>query len=330
MLEEATAKKLTLEELNDRCEALMDMCAATWVRDKTVGLQGGYSAAVTALQALLTRVQKNLADHTEFVRAREAFDAWLSRAQGTVQDCSGVGDAAQTADHLETIKLVSQRLTEGQLLLSQAQEAFARAIDVAPVDQQSGLREEVARLRTNWDQFNLDLASVQAQLKATQVRWEDFAESQARLEKWLTNTESALSEAQDSRGELGEIKTSLERIKHLAIEIEAKGEDVAELNTAGEELAAWAPRAAVLGAVTELRLRWEALTSLVKSRRDSVEREISEYCAYHQRLQETEKWLLQISFQLMAHNSLYITSREQTQEQVSAHESLLGNFIIID
>ena len=40
-------------------------------------------------------------------------------------------------------------------------------------------------------------------------------------------------------------------------------------------------------------------------------------------MQETERWLLQISFQLMAHNSLYITTREQTQQQLEQHETLL-------
>ena len=40
-------------------------------------------------------------------------------------------------------------------------------------------------------------------------------------------------------------------------------------------------------------------------------------------MQETEKWLLQISFQLMAHNSMYITTREMTQQQLDQHEQLL-------
>jgi len=114
----------------------MDMCAVTWVRDKTVGLQGSYTATLTALQSLLARVEKSLADHTDFLKAKESFDEWLNRAHGTVQDCNGVGDAAQTSDRLETIKLVSQRLTEGQLLLTQTQDAFARAVDAAPGDQQ--------------------------------------------------------------------------------------------------------------------------------------------------------------------------------------------------
>jgi nesprin-1 len=54
-----------------------------------------------------------------------------------------------------------------------------------------------------------------------------------------------------------------------------------------------------------------------------------EYTAYHQSLQDTEKWLLQISFQLMAHNSLYITNREQTQEQISQHEVYLVSFCFL-
>jgi nesprin-1 len=40
-------------------------------------------------------------------------------------------------------------------------------------------------------------------------------------------------------------------------------------------------------------------------------------------MQETEKWLLQISFQLMANNSLFITSQEQTEQQLSEHQLLL-------
>lgn len=50
---------------------------------------------------------------------------------------------------------------------------------------------------------------------------------------------------------------------------------------------------------------------------------MAEHAAYQQAIQDTEKWILQVSFQLMAHNSLYITNRAQTQEQISAHQALL-------
>ena len=50
-----------------------------------------------------------------------------------------------------------------------------------------------------------------------------------------------------------------------------------------------------------------------------LEDEIKDYSAYHQALQDTEKWILQTSFHLMAHNSIYITTREQTEEQINKH-----------
>ena len=56
----------------------------------------------------------------------------------------------------------------------------------------------------------------------------------------------------------------------------------------------------------------------------STEKEIEESNKYSQSLQEVEKWLLQMNFQLMAHNSLYITSRDQTKEQIEHHEDLMG------
>jgi len=40
-------------------------------------------------------------------------------------------------------------------------------------------------------------------------------------------------------------------------------------------------------------------------------------------IQETEKWILSTSFQLMTQNSLSITNEEQTEAQMEAHEALL-------
>jgi hypothetical protein len=56
----------------------------------------------------VSKVQKNLSDHTEFMNAKEEFEVWLKRAQGTVQSCEGVGDEAATKDKLETIRVKFQ------------------------------------------------------------------------------------------------------------------------------------------------------------------------------------------------------------------------------
>merc|ERR1712106_877405 len=73
----------------------------------------------------------------------------------------------------------------------------------------------------------------------------------------------------------------------------------------------------------EVEKRLEQNSKRCQEIKGHIETEVEDYNSYPQNMQETEKWLLQISFQLMAHNSLYITTREQTQQQLEQHEQLL-------
>lgn len=115
------------------------------------------------------------------------------------------------------------------------------------------------------------------------------------------------------------------RYKHIHEEVESRRPDLEHLMEEGEDLGKCAGKEDVQRETKALESRWEKLNEECKARRASVEREIQEHSTYQQSLQETEKWLLQISFQLMAHNSLYITNREQTQEQIVQHDALLSD-----
>ena len=117
LMAEAAQLKGALEELSDACEVLMELAAVSWVRDRTVQLQSAYSALLTTVQGLVSRAQKNLSDYTEFVKAKAELESWLQRSHGTVQSCRGVGDQAWLRDKMDTVQLVTNRMTEGELNL---------------------------------------------------------------------------------------------------------------------------------------------------------------------------------------------------------------------
>lgn len=325
LLEEAIAKKSVLEELNDRCENLMELSACSWVRDQTVQLQSKYSNLLTAIQGLVSNVEKNLSDHTEFQKAKKELQSWLETAHGSVQDCIGVGDIPSIKDKLETIKLVTTRMTEGHHLLSVLQDAFSKAINNTPADKQNSLRESMTTLRESWDQLKMDLNSITAQLKGSLSRWEDFNDSKTRMEKWIVETEESLKHKTDTKGELGEMKTLLERFKHIQDEITGKKPEIEHLKTEATELSSWVKNPSVLESARVIESKCDALNAHCLALKNQLESEINDYNSYHQSLQDTEKWLLQISFQLMAHNSLFITNREQTEEQLAQHAVLLDD-----
>lgn len=324
LLEKIVTQKAQMEQANDFCEILTEQSACTWVRDETVQLQGLYTNLLTSAQSLVSKIEKNLSDHTEFLKAKKDLENWLFTAHGTVQDCIGTGDEKFIKDKLETIRLVSTRMTEGQHLLSILQEAFSTAINTAPSEKQDGLREDMTTLRNSWDQLNMDITSVQAQLKAALTRWDDYNDSKGKMESWLTDMEQTLKAIPNTKGEIGEMKTLLERYKNLQLEIVNKQSDLNRLQSEAAELGTWSKQVPVVENVHKLQNRYQKLADACKTSKGQLEAEMQDYNVYHQSLQDTEKWLLQVSFHLMAHNSLYITNREQTEEQIGQHEVLLS------
>lgn len=73
-----------------------------------------------------------------------------------------------------SFQLVSTRMTEGQHLMSVMQDVFTKAINTTPAAQQETLREDMTYLRNSWEQLNIDLNSVMAQLKVKHFSVNEF------------------------------------------------------------------------------------------------------------------------------------------------------------
>lgn len=156
-------------------------------------------------------------------------------------------------------------------------------------------------------------------MKGAVNRWEEFSETVTRTERWLTGVGDLLKDYPQSRGEVGEMKTLVERIKSHQMELERKKADLDHLRSEATELAAWAGNFDTIRTVDDLQVKWDQLASIAQNYRHRLDEEVVDYNSYHQALQDTEKWILQTSFHLMAHNSMYITTRQQTDEQTKKH-----------
>lgn len=207
------------------------------------------------------------------------------------------------------------------------QEVFTKALNNTLAAEREALVNAMEELRNSWNSLNIDLNSVIAHLKSLQARWEENNEAKDNLEKWLSSLECKVTEKHDFRADVGEMKTLLERLNHMINEIDEKEADFNHVITETEELSKFCKNNHLNADIKQLKTRKNILKEKTLKRKDSLENEISQHSNYLQALQESEKWLLQISFQLMAHNSLYITNRKQTQEQIKHHQVLLNEII---
>lgn len=220
--------------------------------------------------------------------------------------------------HVSFFQSLSNRLPEGQHLLAMVQDSYNKAMDTVPTDKQDALRDQMTTLRSDWDTLNLNVKEKLADARRTQNSWTEFLANKQRMEQWLAETEKALEPKPDTKGELSEMKTLLERYKALKADIGRKSVDLESLANDAKDLNADQDEIRIL------QSKWDKVNNDCNSRINDIEAEIDDCSSYHQSLQEVEKWLLQISFQLMAHNSLYISDRQQTLEQIKQHEALLG------
>lgn len=203
------------------------------------------------------------------------------------------------------------------------QESFTKSSNYLPKNKQDEIINEITNIRSEWDTIVVKIGASLYNLKASINRWNALLENKIRLNNWLQEKETILQSVPKGNGESSEMKTSLDRLKYLESEIAQKNLEVDDIV---EEMKYFAPLGAPDEDKEKLEIivqRFNALKQKCASQIADFETEIAEYAAYQHQLQDIEKWLLQISFQLMAHNSLYISNYEQTKEQIAQHESLL-------
>ena len=326
LFKEIVKQKYDMESLNDKCEILMEYSYSTDVRDRTVNIQTAFTNLYTLMQSVVSKAEQGMSDHTDFNKSKTEFEEWYNIANGNLQDnANASGSEKVLKQRLEVIKGISSRMTEGQHLLNCSSESLSKVMTSTDSEKVEEMKVSLSDMRKMLDQLNVNLSRETSLLKASLQKWEVYNASIEEITSWLNDTDENLKENPQSNGLLGEMKTSLQRIKYVDEELQKKMECIKKLKSESSDFAKDIDEGKVADELTEIETRLNACNIRCQQIRESVEKEIDEYNCYNTKMQETEKWLLQISFQLMAHNSLYITTREMTQQQLEQHEKVIDD-----
>ena len=324
LFKEMVKQKYDMESMNDKCEVLMEYSYLSEVRERTVSMQSAFTNLYTTMQTQMTKNEQGQSDHTDFNKAKSEFDDWYDIAHGTMQDNANLsGSEDFTRKQLESVKGISSRLTEGQHLLNCASDSLTKILTSTEVETVEEFKANISDMRKSLDQLGMDVSKTLTTLKNSIQRWDLHNSSVEELAAWLQETETRIVTEPITNGMLGEMKTSLQRTKYIEEEICKKSDGLKKMMSEATELATLSGDPSVSEKTLDLEKRLTALQLKCESCKTAIEKEIEVYNSYNQSMQETEKWLLQISFQLMAHNSMYITTREMTQQQLDQHEQLL-------
>ena len=325
LLKQANAQRYEMENLNDKCEVLMDFSACCHVRDLTVNAQAAYSNLYTTVQGMFSRAEKSVTDFSDFFIARDNFEEWYNKASGTMSDYSSV-DASrnQLQTNLTETRNVIALATEGQHLLNCITEAFSQIAPTSPDEEVRKMRDIIKDLKSKYETLNVDLTKNMSALQRAIQRWNDFDKGTNKIKDWINDKTNEIQALPPSKGEIGEMKTRQERLVSVCNDILKEHNNLETLNTEAAFLAKVSSDRSGIETVKNLKDKLSKLEVECKSCKEHLQKEVDDYSHYHQLVQNIEKWLLQMSFQLMAHNSLYISTKEQAIEQMHQHDSLMN------
>ncbi|XP_037575542.1 muscle-specific protein 300 kDa [Dermacentor silvarum] len=144
------------------------------------------------------------------------------------------------------------------------------------------------------------------------------------LKASLQEVEESLKERPVSGGDLVQIRCLVEQYKHTARNLDDHKQKLKELRVEASELAEKTDGGEVLPVLQEMAKQLESLQKKCQATLDSLESELHDAQSYQKALQEAEKWLLQMSFPVMAQHSLQVLNKQQTQEQLDKYKGILA------
>lgn len=271
------------------------------------------------------KAEKRQAEQTNFLLYKEQLENWIKEKCNMVKDHNELANEATLRTNLETLNVIYNRLPEGQSLYVIVKDAFEKSKHIMSEQDLLNIEGDMEKLQAHWDQLETDVNEALVKMKAALVKLETYQENKQKFDRWLTEKEDQLSNVFDNRGDLGEMKTVVERYRSHRQEIVLRKSDLEQLIHDGDEISQWPQNEKEGQSLKSLETRYNLLDSKCDDMINKVQAEIEDFVEYNQLLQETEKWLLQVSFQLMAHNSLFINNKETTQEQLAQHEILLND-----
>lgn len=271
------------------------------------------------------KAEKRQAEQTNFLLYKEQLENWIKEKSSMVKDHNELANESTLRTNIETLNVIYNRLPEGQSLYVIVKDAFEKSKHIMSEMDLINIEGDMEKLQAHWDQLETDVNEALLKMKSALLKLETYQENKHKFERWLFEKEDQLSNLFDNRGDLGEMKTVIERYRSHKQDILLHKPDLEQVNGMGVEISKWPQNENETENLKSLESRYNEIESKCENMINKIHGEIENFVEYNQLLQETEKWLLQVSFQLMAHNSLFINNKETTQEQLAQHEILLND-----
>nr|KAG5692778.1 hypothetical protein BaRGS_009394 [Batillaria attramentaria] len=304
---EIVRHKAELDKVRDKGDAIVQRSSDPRVSNNMMQLYTKYQSLCSSAKAMVAKLRDNVDDHKQYDDALESAGRWLATMSERVSACSDTsGDWHVVQDRIEEIKDVTNSMDDGLAKVNYVCDQAEKILPNTSIEGKKLIEEQVTELTNDWvtctlqEKLNKAISECTTMLEGVQQRWHEYEQYYGSLVRWLADTENTLRADPEPRALLVERKAQLDKYKLILSDIENHQRLVNELTERVANLEALCDNPEVTASLEDVQSRYN--TVLYKAK-------------------ECEKWLLQMSFRLMAHNSLNVSTMELTERQIEKHRS---------
>ncbi|XP_076463745.1 nesprin-1-like isoform X2 [Babylonia areolata] len=335
LYEEIVKHRGELDKVRDKGDSIVQRSSDPRLSSSMMQLYTKYQALSTSAKSMVSMLKDNVEDHKLYDSALDSASRWLVAMTKRVAACSDTsGDWHLIQDNIEDIKMPWRRnkqllsdvtacMDEGLAKVNCVCDQAEKIMPNTAAEGKKLIEQQVTDLTNEWETLNTQIANCSTMLEGMQQRWHEYDQYYDSLLRWLTDTEATLHSTPEPKALLLERKAQLDKYKLILSDVENHRRLVNELTERGANLEALCDNVNVSDSLDDIQSRFNALLYKAKGVVEDQQRGYDEHMEFHEAQQESEKWLLQMSFRLMAHNSLNVSSMELTERQIDKHKTLL-------
>ncbi|MED6283585.1 hypothetical protein CHARACLAT_010424, partial [Characodon lateralis] len=285
-----------------------------------------YHSLLLSIQDTIKQLQEELRSMEEAENLCMSFSEWLGLTQKsftTLTDHSEPLDRQAMERKMKKLESLQSDLQHGHNLLKSLRERAEQAAGFLDEAGAEGLGSEVEARLAQLEELAGGLRQERSFLERALLLAKEFQDRYKAQVQWLVETRALLSTPVEPKAELYQRRAQLAKYKALLQMVQSHDGSIRSVMEKGDALLASVHYPAIRDRMHRIQKDYTALCNAAMAHVENLEGQVKEQEAYHNELQEVERWLLQMSSRMVTPDPSMSISLEAATQQLARHKATM-------
>ncbi|XP_031731325.1 nesprin-1 isoform X8 [Anarrhichthys ocellatus] len=326
-LEAALARQGEVDGLSSLAQQVLEETyISSRVSVTATQLTARYHSLLLNIQDTIKHLQEELKSIEEAENLCTSFTDWFSSTQKSftaLTDTSEPLDRVAMEKKMKKLETLQSELQHGHCLLKSLRERAERTAGFLDEARAEILGEEVEARLAQLEELAGGLRQEHSFLQRALLLAKEFQDRYKAQAQWLVETSALLKSPLEPKAELYQRRALLAKYKALLQMVQSHDESIRSVVEKGDALLASVHYPSIREKMNTMQRDYTELCHTATAHVENLEGQVKEQEAYHNELQEVERWLLQMSSRMVTPDPTVGGSLEAATQQLSRHKALM-------